>query len=150
MNEDRLLRLAALDGEDLDVISAHLQDALVKVSDISWEPGAKRLLLVLNRFAWEVEPAGPNRARTWERRRTVLQFDRIEAVRTLNINRDQGDDVLELLAIRFEESEPPSGTVHLIFAGNAELKFDVEVLEARLADMGPAWTTTSLPRHNLR
>ncbi len=150
MSEEHLLRLAALDGEDLDVISAHTQDAIVKVSDISWQPAEMRLVVALNRFAWEVGSAGRGRGKMWERRRSVLQFDRVEAVRARGIQPTRGEDVLELLAIRFEESEPPSGTVYLVFAGKAELKFDVEVLEARLTDLGPAWATASLPKHKLR
>lgn len=148
MSKDNLLRLAALDNEDLKVLSAHLQDAIVKVSDITWQPVEKRLVVALNRFVWEADPIGWGRRKVWERRRSVLHFERVESVRALGIDRNQGEEVLELLVIRFDESEPPSGTVQLVFSGDITLKLDVDVLEARLTDLGPAWATSSLPQHS--
>ena len=32
------LKFVVLDGDDLEVVSTHLQDAVVKVSDILWRP----------------------------------------------------------------------------------------------------------------
>lgn len=50
------LKLRAHDPADLAVISAHLQDALVPVSDMAWLKGERRFLLLANRFRWEAEP----------------------------------------------------------------------------------------------
>jgi len=36
------LRLAASDAEDLEVLSARLQDAVFKLKDASWQPGKRR------------------------------------------------------------------------------------------------------------
>ncbi len=47
------LKLIALDREDIEVVSAHLQDAVVKSADIRWRPSEKRLVIALNRFDWE-------------------------------------------------------------------------------------------------
>jgi hypothetical protein len=57
------------------------------------------------------------------------------------------DDVLNLLAVEFVETEAPSGVVTLTFSGGAALRLEVECLEAELADLGPAWTTTCCPKH---
>ena len=48
-----LLKLAALDEDDLSVISAHLQDAVVRIGDIRYLPGEQRFVLVANRFDWQ-------------------------------------------------------------------------------------------------
>ena len=45
-------KLAALDAEDLAVVSAHVQDAVVRVGDLLWSPTERRFGLVMNRYAW--------------------------------------------------------------------------------------------------
>lgn len=149
MTDDERVRLIALDPEDLLVLSAHLQDSVLKVSDVSWLAGERRFVLLLNRFAWEKEVGGGRRRAEHQRRRAALHFDRVEAVRSSGIERDAPETVLELLAIRFEPGEPPSGDVVLEFAGGGTLRLSVECLEAQLADLGPAWSAQHAPRHNL-
>ena len=140
------IRLVALDEEDLSVISAHVQDAVMKVGDLAWLPAEKRFALSMNRFVWEKKRGWF--AREHERRRAVLHFDRVSAVRSTGLERDKTDDVLSLLAIRFAPGDAPGGTVELDFAGGATLRLDVECIEARLTDTGGAWQTLSVPRHD--
>ena len=52
------LKLIALDGDDIEVVSAHLQDAVVKAADIHWRPAEKRVVVGLNRFDWEAANGG--------------------------------------------------------------------------------------------
>ena len=47
------LKLLALDTEDLEVISAHVQDAVVRVADMGYARGDRRFALLMNRFDWE-------------------------------------------------------------------------------------------------
>jgi hypothetical protein len=138
------LKLAALDAEDLGVLAAHLQDAVMKVGDIDWRPREKRLVLTLNRFVWEKAGAGD---RSFERRRAMLHFARVEAVRSTRIRRDAPDAVLSLLTVRFEPGEAPAGRVVLEFSGGGALAAEVECIEAGLADLGAAWATASRPAH---
>ena len=51
------LKLLALDSEDLDVISATTQDAVVRVGDMGFAKGDRRFALLMNRFAWEHQVA---------------------------------------------------------------------------------------------
>lgn len=46
------LKLIALDAEDLAVVSAHLQDAVLKVADMAYLPREKRFAMLVNRFDW--------------------------------------------------------------------------------------------------
>ena len=48
-----MLKLAALDAEDLEVISTHMQDAVVRIADIRHLPARRQFALLANRFAWE-------------------------------------------------------------------------------------------------
>ncbi|MBZ8135114.1 DUF2948 family protein [Afifella sp. IM 167] len=145
-SNDRL-RLMAMDEEDLAILSAHVQDAVLKVGDITWLPAEKRLVLALNRFAWEATPSGKGLSRSYERRRTALHFERVEKVLSHGIDKSDKEAVLSLLAISFAAGEAPSGEVTLVFAGDATLKLAVECIEAQLSDLGPAWSTPNLPRH---
>jgi hypothetical protein len=51
------------------------------------------------------------------------------------------------LAVEFQETDTPSGTIILSFSGGATLRLEVECLEAELADLGPTWSTSACPCH---
>jgi len=130
------LKLMALDTEDLDVISAYMQDSVFKVGDMSFAPKQEQFSLAANRFVWE---QSDQRRKPYERHRSALVFKRVKAVRSNGIDRRKRDEVLSLLAIRFEQAgEGPDGTIELTLAANATIALDVECIEAQLADIGGA------------
>lgn len=139
------LKLIALDQEDLQVVAAATQDAVLRVQDMGFAKADRRFALLLNRFAWE---AGDSRGRG-QRKRAALHFDRVTNVRVAGIDTNARDGVLSLLSIAFAETDPPSGVVELRFAGGGTVRLDVEVLEARLQDLGAAWAARATPRHDL-
>jgi hypothetical protein len=139
------LKLVALDSEDLAVISAHMQDSVFKVGDVEWSPRDQQFALAANRFVWE---EAARKRKGFERHRAALVFKRVLAVRSTGIDRQKRDEVLSLLAIRFEQKgEGPDGTVELTLSGAATIALDVECIEVQLADVGGAWETASKPRH---
>lgn len=144
------LKLLALDADDLSVVSAHLQDAVLKTQDVSWDQRHGIFSLVANRFVWETadKRAKETRGKGFERRRAMVAFKRVRAVRSIGIDRNDRDTVLSLLAIRFTPmGEGPEGTIELVMAGEAQFALDVECIEAQLADTGGAWETSLKPRH---
>ncbi|PRD40832.1 DUF2948 domain-containing protein [Phyllobacterium phragmitis] len=143
-----MLKLVALDDGDLQIISAHLQDAVLKVSDLDYLPREKRFVVAANRFVWERAETGGFGKRTLERRRSVLHFDCVTAVKASGIDRSRKDDVLSLLAVRFLPGDAPAGVVEFTFSGNAAIRLDVECIEAKLTDLGPAWEARSKPEHD--
>ena len=138
------LKLIALDRDDVEIISTHLQDAVLKVADIRWRPGENRLVVALNRFDWE---GALEKDPEYRRRRAVLRFDRVRNLKCRNVDPKNGEAVLNLLAVEFAETDPPAGVVTLVFSGGAALRLEVECLEAELADLGPTWTTGCCPAH---
>nr|WP_321445506.1 DUF2948 family protein [uncultured Cohaesibacter sp.] len=147
-----MLKLAALDAEDLQVVSSQIQDAVVRVGDIHWQKAENRLVIRMNRFAWEKAVTQKRRIfgpkPIYERHEAVLHFDRVLSVQGRNIRAGAQDAVLNLLSASFEpRGEGPDGIVSLIFAGDAELRVNVECIEAQLADTGAAWETENLPEH---
>jgi hypothetical protein len=139
------LKFVVLDGEDLEVVATHVQDAIVKVSDVIWRPQEKRLVVALNRFDWEGAQQTPQ-AR-YRRRRSALRFERVLACKCRDVNPAGKDAVLNLLTVEFEETDAPAGVVTLIFSGGPALRLEVECLEAELADLGPAWSVVGCPAH---
>lgn len=137
------LKLLALDSEDLDVISATTQDAVVRVRDMGYLPSDRRFALLMNRFAWEVnDPRGRG-----QRKRTGLHFERVLGCKVAGIDTHARDGVLELLTIRFEETDNPGGVIQLQFAGGGTIRLEVECLEARMQDLGAAWAARAKPEH---
>jgi hypothetical protein len=136
------LRLLAQDEEDLAVISAHMQDAVVRVGDMAYLPRARQFALIACRFDWMAATAGQMR-----RCRTGLHFDRVEKVARTGFDPARQNDMLNLLSVVFEPTDPPAGHVLLTFSGGAAVRIAVECVEAQLRDLGPRWTTTKKPGH---
>ncbi len=141
-----LLRLIALDGDDIEVVSAHLQDAIIKAADIHWRPSERRVVVGLNRFDW---PSAIGPEADFRRRRAALRFERVQACQCRNLDAVVKDQVLNLLAVEFLSTDQPGGIVTLTFSGGAALRLEVECLEAELADLGPSWVTECCPEHAL-
>jgi hypothetical protein len=127
------LKLIALDADDLAVISAQVQDARVRTSDIIWRQGEKRLVVGMNRLDWEQTLAGEAEPR---RLVSALRFDRVLSCKSRQIDLKAQDLTLELLGIEFHPGEAPGGSVLLMFTHGGAVRLDVECLECELADLG--------------
>jgi hypothetical protein len=138
------VKFVAFDRDDLEVVSTHLQDALVKVSDIIWRPHQKRLVIAVSRFDWL---AAQGNAGEMRRCRAALRFERVTSCKCRCVNPAGKDALLNLLAVEFSETDPPAGVVSLIFSGGGALRLEVECLEAELADLGPSWPASACPIH---
>ncbi len=139
------LKLLALDADDLSIISAHMQDAVFKVGDLSFSARSGVFSLAANRFVWE---KAARATKSFERRRAALGFKRVESVRSIGFDRSKADEVMSLLAVRYvPKGEGPDGTVELVLAGGGMVALEVECIEAQLADTGGAWETTARPEH---
>ncbi|RLP22917.1 DUF2948 family protein [Mesorhizobium sp. YM1C-6-2] len=140
-----LLKLLALDEEDLKIVSAHVQDAVMKVGDLDFIAASRQFVVPMYRFAWEKDATASTPQP--ERRNSVLHFDRVLAAKLAGISRGKSDEVLSLLAITYAATDTPAGTVDLVFAGGGTIRLEVECIEARLVDLGGAWEASSRPAH---
>jgi hypothetical protein len=148
MSELKPLRLLAEEAEDLEIISAAVQDAVVKAENLNYEARIRRFSLEINRFRWE---EGVTKRRDGERIRSLLAFDGVLGVRTRAITKVDPELILSLLNVTFDPApEPPGGTVTLLFAGDGEIVLDVEVLDATLLDSDYIWNTKHTPSHERR
>jgi hypothetical protein len=137
-----LLKLVALDRDDMEVISTHLQDATLTVGDVRWRPSEKRLVIGLARFDWEGSLADDPK---FQRRGTALRFDRVNSIKCKNVDCKDKQRALNLLAVEFAETDPPGGIVTLTFSEGVALRLEVECLECELVDLGPVWPAPRCP-----
>jgi hypothetical protein len=139
-----LLKLVALDRDDMEVVSTHLQDATLTVGDVHWWPSEKRLVMSLARFDWEGSLADNPK---FQRRGAALRFDRINSIKCRNVDCKDKQRSLNLLAVEFVETDPPGGVVTLTFTEGVALRLEVECLECELVDLGPVWPAACCPTH---
>lgn len=140
-----LLHLSAFDEDDLAIISAAMQDAIILTADIKYLKREHRFALIASRFVWEKAEEG--KPQQFERRRSGLHFESVVSVKLHRILQGAGDAVLSLLSVAFEKGDPPGGTIVLNFSGGGAIRLGVEAIEAWLRDLGPAWTTEKMPSH---
>lgn len=147
------LKLAAADSEDLEILSARLQDATAKLKDIAWLPKQRRFAALFNRYRWEDAKSGKG-----SRVRAGLHFGGVRRVESQNIKRGAPDAVVSLLAIKFtpnprdaaglEESADPGGIIELLLAGGGGFRLTVECIDAELSDLTGPWDASSRPSHD--
>ena len=135
------LKLAAADAEDLEVLSARLQDAVLKLKNISWQPKKRRFALVVNRLKWE--EGGQARVRSG------LHFAGVLNVQSHKVKLGADEAVVALLALRFTPNagEDPGGVIELVLAGGAAFRLTVECIDAELLDMTSPWAARGTPDH---
>jgi hypothetical protein len=140
------LVIAAVDAEDLQSISARLQDAVAQVKDLVYLPKSRRFAGLFNRFKWE--NAG---AHSGTRVRAGLHIEGVLSAKSHRMRAGNPDAVASLLAIRFQPSggEDPGGIVELVFSGGGILKLEVECIDMELADLSGEWAARGRPAHEL-
>ena len=137
---DGELKLKAFDEDDLVIISSLCQDSIIKEHEYGYDKKSKRFAILMNRFCHE--------SNDQQRIRTAIHFDYVENLKTRNINKDDKDETLVLLAIKFDETKKPSGSITLEFSGNKAINLLVENIEVFLTDIGDPWVTNKKPDHN--
>ena len=147
-NDPTGLKLIALDTEDLDVVSAHLQDAVINVGEMAYLKRERRFAAIANRFDWS-EALSPSRSARgpFTRRRSGLRIEQVLGAQLTGIDLADKRQALSVLAVRFEPTTAPEGYLTIACAGNAAIRLHVECLEAELKDLGAAWATKSKPEH---
>lgn len=142
------LKLIALDDEDLSIIAAHLQDAVLRIEDMAYLKAERRFAIVLNRFDWSEAAKAASTTKQFVRRRTGVRFEHVSSAQVQGLDLTRKDQVLSLLTLTFEAGhEPPQGTITLTFAGGGAVRLEVDCIEAALTDLGAAWATPRKPEH---
>ena len=143
------LHLVAVEPDDLQVISALAQDAVMPVTEMTWDRRGRRFALLVNRFRWEDRDAAERRGRLFERVQSVLTVNYALGVATQGVDRKEADLVLSLLSVSFEPGADGAGKVVLTLAGDGAVAVEVECLEVTLTDVSRPYAAPSgkAPHH---
>lgn len=144
------VKLQAEDAADLEVMAAHLQDAILRVGDFVWLAKHRRFAGIGTRFCWElvdVEKGEPKRGKSFYRTRAGFHFDSVLDVKARGFDQSDAEAFLVVLGMVFEPGDDGAGTVRLEFGGGAELALEVECLDASMSDQSAPWPTDQLPAH---
>ena len=167
MASSRLLKLRAHDAEDLAVVSALLQDAIVPAKEMTYLADERRFVLVANRFMWERQPDSPlsppkvpgaqakergedasfdevAREPSYERVHCGVTFDKVKAVKARGMDLKDRSELYNLLSVQAVE-----GGVLLVFADEATLFLEAKRIRCHLRDLGEPWPTHSRPGHDV-
>jgi hypothetical protein len=145
--KDRL-RLKAVDAEDLGVIAACLQDALIPLSEMVYLPKERRFLAAFTRFRRECL-ADPEQGDGLTQCHAALTFEGVEAVRHHGVDPRFSAVKLEFLTMIAEPGADGLVSVVLIFAGDMAIQLRVRGISATLCDFGDPWPAPAAPRHEL-
>jgi hypothetical protein len=141
-HEPSPVHLIAHDPDDLVVISALLQDALVRHADMTYQSTNRRFVLVVSRYRWEA--GSPAR----ERVRTGLHFNHVLKVQHQGVALYVRNSVAELLAVRLDPDATDRVAITLEFSGGGAVRLTAECIDAEVRDLGPTWDTRYTPDHS--
>ena len=141
------LKLIGKNIEDLKTISAYCQDSIVKIKDLVYLKENKIFIMMLRRFMWEDIEKGV--FRNYKRTKSVLKFNFIESVLAKNINQQQKNRNLELLAIKSNYNQNNFYDINLIFSGNSILLLKSEEIDVMLDDQEYFWEVKHSPKHKI-
>ena len=141
------LKLIGKNTEDLKIISAYCQDSIVKIKDIVYLKENKIFIMMLSRFMWEDIEKGV--FRNYKRIKSVLKFNFIESVLAKNINQQQKNRNLELLAIKSNHNLNNLYDINLIFSGNSIILLKSEEIDVMLDDQEYFWEVKHSPKHKI-
>ncbi|MEZ5647390.1 MAG: DUF2948 family protein [Alphaproteobacteria bacterium] len=145
--EDNALKLRAMDEEDLSVLSAVLQDAVIRIGDLTYLPDEKRFVLIANRFCWEDRAEeGVVEKPVYARVHTGLSFEKVKGVHVRDLDRRNPAQLISLLAVTAKTTGSET-FINLVFAEKATIRLEVEKISCHLKDLDLPWPTCSRPHH---
>jgi hypothetical protein len=137
------LFLLAMDSEDLSIVSAHMQNAVVRIGEMAYLPAEQRFVLMAARYDWLAAPQQAQRVRAG------LHFDHVTRVTQSGVDQNAPQQALNLQSLLFKpfsgEGQQPTGHILLAFQSGATVRLDVECIEAQMRDIGPHWPSAHPP-----
>lgn len=152
--ESPKLRLMAHDCDDVGVLSALLQDAIVPGSDMSFDRKLHEFVIVANRFCWELEPfvnvKSSDGKPIYERRLCGIRIARVRSVQHYNWPETRQYELFNLLAlglVDMAEQARDGAVLQFEFSGGSSLRLNVDDVDIVLADLDVGHPTSLQPAH---
>ena len=126
MDKKYLSKIIAKDDQGLKLISACCFQAKVKISEVKYLKKNQIFLIFLKRFNLENEEDK-------EEINSICKFEFVENVKSKNIDQNDNDLVLELIAIDLFKNKGKY-EINLIFSNNSCITLSTEIIETTLED----------------
>ena len=138
------LRLQATSPDDLKVLSALLQDSIVPISDILYTPSQKQVIMVLQRFRWELTKNAEAMGKPigYQRCLCGLVIDKVEYMQTHQIDMNDRSQFLNFLTFYDGDQR-----LDLQFSDSKVIRLRINSLKLTATDIGKSWPTTLRPKH---
>jgi len=137
------LRIKAVEPEELTVLGACLQDALVPLAGMNFDAEKGQFYFVANRFCWECHPETLDGQDHHHRVQSGFHVDHVTHVREKGVDRSHPDGFMNLLTVH----NPKKECVSLVFSGGAEIELSIDELSCRLHDLDEPYLTPHKPHH---
>jgi hypothetical protein len=143
---EKPLTLGAQDADELQVLSALIQDAIFPITEMTWQAKQRRFGLLLNRFRWEEGARGQTAP---ERVQSILVVDNVMSVASQGVDRAETDMILSVLSATFEAGDDGAGDIVFTLAGDGAVRVSVEAIEMTLKDVTRPYVAPSkkAPKH---
>ena len=143
---EKPLNLGAQDADELQVLSALIQDAIFPITEMTWQAKQRRFGLLLNRFRWEEGARGQTAP---ERVQSILVVDNVMSVASQGVDRAETDMILSVLSATFEAGDDGAGDIVFTLAGDGAVRVSVEAIEMTLKDVTRPYVAPSkkAPKH---
>ena len=146
-DEKSNLKLISKNQEDIKVISAYLQDSIVKVKNMAFLKKNRIFVMILNRFMWEDVEKGFFRKN--KRIKSAVRFEEVIKVKSQNVNQKNKNKSLELLAIKSTKNIDENYNIKIFFSGGSLITMIAENIDVVLNDFGETWNTKHTPVHKI-
>ena len=121
-----LAKIIAKDTQGLQLISAYCAGSKVEIREIKYLSKNKIFLLSIERFRKEIDNKN-------SKINSICKFEFVDSVKSKNINQNDLNLVLELLAIDLLKNKE-NYEINLIFSNNAYITLSTEIVEVTLED----------------
>ena len=149
MTEENRLKLRAVAAEDVEIMSALLQDGLVAASDLHYQKDAASFVMVINRFCWE--QADDTESQTQPNRCLCgLKVGHVKQVSQRGLSAG-ANQFYNLLSITYEETKENEKVVKRLtftFSDGYDIMLALDELALIVQDIAAPHPALAQPQHN--
>ena len=141
------LKVAAVDSEDLNILSAHLQDAIIPLHSMHYNEDTGTFSGLCNRFCWEHDDHYFEGKQLFHRVHSGLTFHGVSEVHHRGFDPHGDERTLNLLTVKTQAGHNGTTHIHLVFSGQSEIRLSVNSIKCLLGDLHHPWPTEKKPSH---
>ena len=155
-NREKRLKLLARDVDDVEVLSALLQDSIIPRADMVFDRKLNEFVFVANRFCWELKPSadvtGSDGKSLHKRRLCGVRISHVCLIQHHKWPDKRHAALFNLLALRYmdmAEQANKRAVLQFEFSGGVDLRLKIDEIDIALEDLDSGYPTSMQPGHDL-